>query len=118
MRHVATGDGDAHDRSIFHVFDHDGRALLVTGLGVHPGLGVGAGYPPARDWRHGAWKGRGWLDRRAYDLTDPAVTAPAAYGVTDHAARFAWDGRVGYGIFEHGGFGRHTPSGFTGQEAM
>lgn len=81
-------------------------------------LAVGAGYPPARDWQHGEWKGRGWLDHRAYDLTDPAVTAPAAYGVTDHAARFAWDGRVGYGIFEHGSFGRHTPSGFTGQEAM
>jgi hypothetical protein len=43
---------------------------------------------------------------------------PAAYGVTDHAARFAWAGRVGYGIFEHGSFGRHIPSGFTGQEAM
>ncbi|MDX3095980.1 hypothetical protein PV703_15100 [Streptomyces sp. ME01-24h] len=81
-------------------------------------LAVLAGHPPARDRRHGRGKGRGWLERRAYDPTDPAVAAPIAYGVTDHAARFAWDGRVGYGILEHGGFSRHTPRGFTRQEAM
>lgn len=37
----------------------------------------------------------------------------AAFGVTDHSARFTLDGRVGHGIFEHGSFGRHDPSGFT-----
>ncbi|WP_310726241.1 hypothetical protein [Streptomyces sp. N2A] len=97
-------------------------------------LAVGAGYPPASpvdDWQHGTWRGRGWTDRRVYDLTDPAAHPPpssqlrssrghphAAYGVTDHAARFTLDGRTGYGIFEHGSFGRHDPSGFTGYAAV
>ncbi|WP_431947378.1 hypothetical protein [Actinacidiphila sp. bgisy167] len=81
---------------------------------------VGTGRPrPARDGRHTGGQGRrGGVDRHAYDLTDPSVTAPAAYEVTGHTARFAWDGRVGYGIFEHGGFGRPTSSGSTGQEAL
>ncbi|MFI6660733.1 hypothetical protein ACIBL8_34940 [Streptomyces sp. NPDC050523] len=74
-------------------------------------LAVGAGYPPADDWQHGTWRGPGWTDRRTYDLTRPHVLA--AYGVTDHAARFRLDGRTGHGIFEHGSFGRHDPSGFT-----
>jgi hypothetical protein len=39
MKHVATGDRNAYDRCIFHVFDHQGRALLVLGLGVYPNLG-------------------------------------------------------------------------------
>lgn len=76
-------------------------------------LAVGAGYPPAADWQHGTWQGRAWTDRRAYDLSDPAAHPMAAYGVTDHSARFTLDGRVGHGIFEHGSFGRHDPSGFT-----
>ncbi|MDJ0343194.1 hypothetical protein QMK19_13510 [Streptomyces sp. H10-C2] len=81
-------------------------------------LAVGAGYPPAGDWQHGEWMGRGWLDRRTYDLADPAGLGLAAYGVIDHAARFTWDGATGYGIFEHGSFGRHSPSGFTGFDSV
>lgn len=75
-------------------------------------LALGAGYPPADDWQHGTWRGRDWTDRRTYDLTEPH--ALAGYGVTDHAARFRLEGRTGHGIFEHGSFGRHDPSGFTG----
>ncbi|MER6203507.1 hypothetical protein ABT234_39850 [Streptomyces sp. NPDC001586] len=76
-------------------------------------LAVGAGYPPAGDWQHGTWQGRGWTDRRTYDLSDPAAHPMAAFGVTDHSARFTLDGQIGHGIFEHGSFGRHDPSGFT-----
>ena len=85
------------------------RAELLTGSP----LAVGAGYPPAQDWQHGTWKGRDWSERRVYDLTDPADLGLAGYGVTDHAARFVLDGEVGHGIFEHGSFGRHDPSGFA-----
>ncbi|MFJ5218028.1 hypothetical protein ACIP98_25320 [Streptomyces sp. NPDC088354] len=49
---------------------------------------------------------------------DRQVVRPAGYGVTDHAARCAGDGRVGCGIFELGSIGRHTPSGSTGKEAL
>ncbi|MFE1346932.1 hypothetical protein ACFW57_20340, partial [Streptomyces sp. NPDC058757] len=76
-------------------------------------LAVGAGYPPAGDWQHGTWQGRDWTDRRVYDLSDPAAHPLAGYGVTDHSARFTLDGRTGHGIFEHGSFGRHDPSGFA-----
>lgn len=79
---------------------------------------MGAGYPPADDWQHGTWRGRGWTDRRTYDLSDPAAHPRAAYGVVDHAARCTLDGQVGHGIFEHGSFGRHDPSGFTGYDAV
>ncbi|MFC9583044.1 hypothetical protein ACFVJ8_09465 [Streptomyces yangpuensis] len=76
-------------------------------------LAVGAGYPPASDWQHGTWQGRGWSDRRVYDLSHPAAHPMAAFGVTDHSARFTLDGQTGHGIFEHGSFGRHDPSGFA-----
>jgi hypothetical protein len=85
------------------------RAEILTGSP----LAVGAGYPPAQDWQHGTWRGRDWSERRVYDLTDPADLGLAGYGVTDHAARFLLDGEVGHGIFEHGSFGRHDPSGFA-----
>ncbi len=86
-------------------------------LGGTP-LAVGAGYPPAQDWQHGTWQGRGWVDRRRYDLSDPADLGLAGYGVTDHAARFTLDGEVGHGVFEHGSFGRHDPSGFADFSAV
>ncbi|MGW0735964.1 hypothetical protein [Streptomyces sp. NPDC002851] len=108
--------GTRHPESaVIHLTDRDRKPveLGVEILASSP-LAIGAGYPPADDWQHGTWRGRGWTDRRAYDLSDPAAHPLAAYGVTDHAARFSLDGRTGYGIFEHGSFGRHDPSGFTG----
>lgn len=49
MKHVATGDRNAYDRCIFHVFDHRGRALLIVGLGVYPNAGVIDAYATLRD---------------------------------------------------------------------
>ncbi|MEV1024565.1 hypothetical protein [Streptomyces sp. NPDC050264] len=97
----------------------DGKPLeLGVEILASSPLAVGAGYPPADDWQHGTWRGRDWTDRRAYDLADPAAHPLAAYGVLDHAARFTLDGQVGHGIFEHGSFGRHDPSGFTGFDSV
>jgi hypothetical protein len=96
---------------------HKPMELGVEILASSP-LAVGAGYPPADDWQHGTWHGPGWTDRRTYDLSDPSAHPRAAYGVVDHAARFTLDGRVGHGIFEHGSFGRHDPSGFTGFDSV
>lgn len=112
--------GSRHPESaVIHLTGADRKPIEihVELLGGSP-LAVGAGYPPAGDWQHGEWKGRGWLDRRTYDLADPAGLGLAAYGVIDHAARFTWDGATGYGIFEHGSFGRHDPSGFTGFDSV
>ncbi|MFI6643061.1 hypothetical protein [Streptomyces sp. NPDC050504] len=117
---IAYRPGTRHPQSaVVHLTGPD-RKPLELGIEVLASspLAVGAGYPPADDWQHGSWQGRGWTDRRVYDLSDPAAHAVAAYGVTDHAARFTLEGRTGYGIFEHGSFGRHDPSGFTGYASV
>ena len=64
MKHVATGDRNAYDRCIFHVFDHAGRALLILGLGVYPNLGVIDAYATAR-------RGRTQVAVRASDALGP-----------------------------------------------
>lgn len=99
------------ERAVVHLGDLRKPQELEVEILTSSPLAVGAGYPPADDWQHGTWRGRGWTDRRTYDLTEPHPSA--AYGVTDHAARFRLDGRTGHGIFEHGSFGRHDPSGFA-----
>lgn len=117
---IAYRSGSRHPESaVIHLAGADRKPIEIHAelLGGSP-LAVGSGYPPASDWQHGEWKGRGWLDRRTYDLADPAGLGLAAYGVIDHAARFTWDGATGYGIFEHGSFGRHDPSGFTGFDSV
>ncbi|MFJ6570194.1 hypothetical protein ACIQNU_22510 [Streptomyces sp. NPDC091292] len=108
------------EHAVVHLTDPTDGTPLKLGVEVLTSspLAVGAGYPPAADWQHGTWQGRDWTDRRAYDLADPAAHPLAAYGVIDHAARFTLDGRVGHGIFEHGTFGRHDPSGFTGYDTV
>ncbi|MFE0580079.1 hypothetical protein [Streptomyces sp. NPDC058874] len=102
------------ESAVIHLTDPSRKPLElgVEILNSSP-LAVGAGYPPAGDWQHGTWQGRDWSDRRVYDLSHPAAHPMAAFGVTDHSARFTLDGRTGHGIFEHGSFGRHDPSGFT-----
>ncbi|WP_405909704.1 hypothetical protein OG742_38410 [Streptomyces sp. NBC_00828] len=102
---------------LIHPADRKPMELGVEVLTSSP-LAVGAGYPPADDWQHGTWRGRGWTDRRVYDLSDPAAHPLAAYGVIDHAARFTLNGQTGHGIFEHGSFGRHDPSGFSGFDSV
>ncbi|WP_405782520.1 hypothetical protein [Streptomyces sp. NBC_00859] len=107
------------ERAVVHLTGPGSRPMELTAeiLCSSP-LALGAGYPPAADWQHGSWQGRGWTDRRSYDMSDPAAHPAAAYGVTDHAARFTLDGRIGHGIFEHGSFGRHDPSGFAGYTSV
>lgn len=112
---ISYRSGTRHpERAVVHLTD-TARKPLELGVEVLTSspLAVGAGYPPADDWQHGTWQGRAWTDRRVYDLSDPAAHPMAAYGVIDHAARFTLDGHTGYGIFEHGSFGRHDPSGFA-----
>ncbi|MFE2990101.1 hypothetical protein [Streptomyces sp. NPDC059262] len=113
--------GTRHPESaVVHLTDPLSRKPLELGVEILASspLAVGAGYPPADDWQHGTWRGRDWSDRRSYDLSAPAAHPLAAYGVIDHAARFTLDGQVGHGIFEHGSFGRHDPSGFTGYDSV
>jgi len=82
-------------------------------------LHVGCGYGGDPDWTHGQWRGRGWVEGATYDLTDPAIVARESFGVVDHVGHATYDdGREGWGLFEHGTFGRHDPSGFTGWDSL
>lgn len=81
-------------------------------------LAQGCGYGSDPHWGHGQWKGREFAQRVDVDMTDPAVTSMAAFGVIDHVGRAVLteaDGssREGWGLFEHATFGAHAPSGFT-----
>jgi hypothetical protein len=76
-------------------------------------LNCGPGYGGDPDWAHGSWRGRGWSEALTVDLLDPAVTGRLALGIVDHVARARCEGAEGWGMFEHGTFGRHLPSGFT-----
>ncbi|MBS1847623.1 MAG: hypothetical protein JST73_05040 [Actinobacteria bacterium] len=85
----------------------------VTSIALH----VGGGYGGDPEWAHGRWMGRGWVDGSVYDLDDPEIVARTPFGVIDHVARARYvEGgvtHVGAGMFEHGTFGRHDPSGFA-----
>ncbi|MGY2876604.1 hypothetical protein ACVW00_003794 [Marmoricola sp. URHA0025 HA25] len=76
-------------------------------------LHVGGGYGGDPEWTHGQWKGEAFAERVTHSLVDPEIAARMPFGVTDHAARATCDGAVGHGLFEHGTFGRHDPSGFV-----
>ncbi|MDX3248150.1 hypothetical protein [Streptomyces sp. ME18-1-4] len=104
------------EHALIHLGDLRKPLELEVEILTSSPLAIGAGYPPADDWQHGTWRGPRWTDRRSYDLSSPHPLA--GYGVTDHAARFRLDGRTGHGIFEHGSFGRHDPSGFTGFDSV
>jgi hypothetical protein len=117
---IAYAPGSREPRSaVIHLTDAARKPLEIRAeVLLGSPLAIGAGYPPAQDWQHGTWQGRGWSERKVYHLGDGKGLGPAAYGVTDHAARFILDGEVGHGIFEHGSFGRHDPSGFTGFDSV
>ena len=76
-------------------------------------LNVGSGYGGDPDWGHGQWRGRNWVDSAVYDLTDPSITGRMGFSVVDHVGRATCNGDEGWGLFEHGSFGRHDPSGFA-----
>ena len=63
-------------------------------------LAVGTGYGLEPDWRHGMWQGRELVVQGVvYEV--PEIRTLGAYAVVDHAARFSYDGKVGYGLYEH-----------------
>lgn len=101
------------------------RSVLEVDASCAMPLHVGCGYGGDPDWTHGQWRGREWVDGSVYDLTTPDIVARFPFGVVDHVghARYAeglehWAGREGWGLFEHGTFGRHDPSGFDDWEAV
>ena len=63
-------------------------------------LAVGTGYGLEPDWRHGMYQGPDLVVQGiTYEV--PEIRQMGAYAVVDHAARFEYDGQVGYGLYEH-----------------
>ncbi|MEV0246057.1 hypothetical protein AB0H76_05645 [Nocardia sp. NPDC050712] len=92
----------------------DGKPLdIEVTAGTNVPLHIGCGYGGDPDWLHGQWKGRGWVDSRSYDLTDPAIAARIPYGVIDHVGHARCGDAEGWGLFEHASLGRHDPTGFA-----
>ncbi|MBM9459720.1 hypothetical protein JK386_07375 [Nocardioides sp. zg-536] len=94
--------------------------LEVTSKRAVP-IHVGGGYGGDPDWTHGVWRGAGFVERRTYDLAEPAVAGRIPFGVIDHVGHAVAHGPgadgvgdvEGWGLFEHGALGRHDPSGFA-----
>jgi hypothetical protein len=102
-----------------HLTEPDGTPLQleVESLGF-VALNAGTGYGGDPSWAHGAWKGRDWVEGVDVDLDDPGVATMVPFGLLDHVGRAilrggSHNGAEGWGLFEHGTFGRHDPSGFV-----
>lgn len=97
-----------------HLTAADGSPVTIevtprTGIALH----VGAGYGGDPEWTHGQWRGRKWVERAVYDLTDPAIAGRIPFGVSDFSASATCNGEPGAGLFEHASLGRHDPTGFA-----
>jgi hypothetical protein len=79
-----------------------GFEVNVTPL-THCFVAVGTGYGMDPDWRHGMHQGP--LVVQGLDRDHDEVGKIGQYGVVDHVARFEYEGKIGYGLHEHGFFG-------------
>lgn len=73
-------------------------------------IAIGTGYGLEPDWRHGMYQGPE-LVVQGVTYSVPEIKTLGAYAVVDHAARFEYDGKVGYGLLEHSFFGSYPRYG-------
>jgi hypothetical protein len=76
----------------------EGRPLLTNFISI------GTGYGMDEDWRHGMWQGEEEVVQ-ALELKVDEIRPLAQYGVVDSVGEFTYDGKTGYGLYEHGFFG-------------
>ena len=98
-----------------HLTEADGTPLVLEVesqgfVALNSGTGYGG---DITGWTHGTWKGRDWVDGVDLDMNAPEVAGMVPFGLLDHVGRATLDGKEGWGLFEHGTFGRHDPSGFA-----
>jgi len=107
--------GSRHpDGAVLHLGRRSAPCTVTLDTLGYVALNCGPGYGGDPDWAHGQWRGRRWAESVQVRLDDPAVAGRVPFGVVDHIARAHCDGAEGWGMFEHGTFGRHRPSGFEG----
>ena len=71
---------------------------------------LGSGYGLEPDWKHGMYQGDLVVQGQQVPPADPTYTD---WGLTEYAAKFTCDGKVGYGMFECAVMGAHEQYGFT-----
>ena len=74
---------------------------------------LGSGYGLEPDWKHGMYQGELVVQGQTVPPADPTYST---WALTEYAARFTYDGQVGYGMFECAVMGPHQQYGFTGWE--
>lgn len=80
-------------------FPESGVEITCTSL-LPNFIAVGTGYGLDADWRHGMWQGPELVVQGKVLAVDD-IKVLGSYAVVDHAARFEYDGHVGYGLYEH-----------------
>ncbi len=81
-------------------------------------VSVGTGYGMDADWRHGMYQGPELVVQgKVYDV-DAEVKPIGQYGVVDHVARFSYEGKEGFGLYEHGFFGPFPDYGLNDGAAV
>jgi hypothetical protein len=92
-------------------FPQAGVEITCTPMLTHF-LSIGTGYGMDADWRHGMYQGPDAVTQGLVLEVDD-IKGLAQYGVVDQVGRFEYDGKVGYGLYEHGFFGPFERYGMT-----
>ncbi len=80
-------------------------------------VAIGTGYGIEDDWRHGMYQGPDpVVQGLQYKVED--IKGIGQYGVVDHVGKFEYDGHVGYGLYEHGFWGRFEKYGLNDRAAV
>ncbi len=80
-------------------------------------VAIGTGYGIEDDWRHGMYQGPETVVQGLhYKVED--IKGIGQYGVVDHVGRFEYDDQVGYGLYEHGFWGRFEKYGLSDRAAV
>jgi hypothetical protein len=77
-------------------------------------ISIGTGYGMDEDWRHGMWQGEDEVVQ-ALEMNVNEIRALAQYGVVDSVGEFTYNGKTGYGLYEHGFFGPFEKMGLVDQ---
>jgi len=75
-------------------------------------VAMGTGYGIENDWRHGMYQGSELVVQGLVNNVDD-VSGIGQYGIVDHVGRFEYDGNVGFGLYEHGFWGRFEKYGLV-----
>ena len=75
-------------------------------------VAIGTGYGIEDDWRHGMYQGPD-LVVQGLEFNVEDISGIGQYGVVDHVGKFEYEDQIGYGLYEHGFWGRFEKYGLT-----